>query len=71
MVSPGPFHCITNDTWTSQYQVKGYLTLTTHFIDNEWLLHGFVLATLEVPMEHTAENIKNVVTDILLEYDIS
>ena len=71
VVSSGPFHCITTDLWTSQYQVKGYLTLTTHFIDNEWALNSFVLATLEVPMEHTAENIGRVVTDILLEYDIS
>ena len=55
----------------SQYQVKGYLTLTTHFIDNEWALNSFVFTTLEVPMEHTAENIGRVVTGILLEYDIS
>ena len=30
-----------------------------------------MLATLEVPMEHTVENIERFVTDILLEYDIS
>ena len=71
VVSSGPIYCITTDLWTSQYQVKGYLTLTTHFIDNEWALKSFVLATLEVPMEHTAENIGRVITDILLEYDIS
>ena len=71
VVSSAPFHCITTDMWTSQHQVKGYLTLTTHFIDSEWALHSFVLATLEVPMEHTAENIGKVMTDVLFEYDIS
>ena len=30
-----------------------------------------MLATLEVPMEHTAENIGKVITDVLFEYDIS
>jgi len=70
IVSSGRFHSVTTDLWTSQYQVKGYLTLTTHFIDSEWVLRSFVLATVEVPMEHTAENIKKVVTDILLEYGI-
>ena len=71
VMSSVPFHCITTDMWTSQHQVKGYLTLTTHFIDSEWALHSFVLATLEVPMEHTAENIGKVITDVLFEYDIS
>ena len=70
VVSSGRFHSVTTDLWTSQYQVKGYLTLTTHFMDSEWVLRSFVLATVEVPMEHTAENIKKVVTDILLEYGI-
>ena len=55
------FHCITTDLWTSQYQSKGYITLTTHFNDGKWLLHGFVLGTLEVPMEYTADKIKKVV----------
>ena len=71
VVASAPFHCITTDMWTLQHQVKGYLTLTTHFINNEWALHSFVLATLEVAMEHTTENITKVITDILFEYDIS
>jgi len=44
--------------------------LTTHFIDSGWVLRSFVLATLEVPMEHTAENIKRIAIDILFEYGI-
>ena len=51
-VSSAPSHCITTDMWSSQHQVKGYLTLTTHFINNKCALQCFVLATLEVPMEH-------------------
>ena len=54
VVSSASFHCATTDMWTSQHQVIGYLTLTTHFIDSKWALHSFVLATLEVPMERTA-----------------
>ena len=50
VVVSAPFHCITTDLWTSQYQSKGYITLTTHFVDGEWLLLGFVLATSEMPM---------------------
>ena len=70
VVSSGQFQCATTDLWTSQYQVKGYLTLTTHFIDSEWVLHSVYLATVAVPMEHTAGNIKKVVTDILFDYGI-
>ena len=48
-------HNITIDMWILQHQVKRYLTLITDF---KWALHSFVLATLEIPMEHTAENIE-------------
>lgn len=40
VVSSALFHCITTDMWTSQHQVKGYLTLTTHFISSEWALQS-------------------------------
>ena len=37
VVYSGRFHSVTTNLWTSQYQVKGYLTLTTHFIDSKWV----------------------------------
>ena len=33
---------ITTDMWTSN-QKNGYMTITTHFIDNNWKLHNRIL----------------------------
>ncbi|XP_024962042.1 zinc finger BED domain-containing protein DAYSLEEPER-like [Cynara cardunculus var. scolymus] len=31
---------ITTDMWTSSNQKKGFMAITTHFIDNEWILRS-------------------------------
>ena len=46
----------------------------TYFMQTEiprLYVHSFVLVTLEVPMEHTVENIGKVITEVLFEYDNS
>ena len=30
---------LTTDLWTASNQKKGYMAVTTNFIDNDWILH--------------------------------
>ena len=34
---------ITSDMWTSSNQNKGYMTVTTHFIDDSWKLQSHLI----------------------------
>ena len=34
---------ITTDMWTSNHQRKGYMTVTSHFIDDSWRLQSRLL----------------------------
>ena len=43
---------LTSDLWTSQ-AVQAYLTVTVHFINDEWALESYVLTTTEIPERHT------------------
>ena len=42
----------TSDLWTSQ-AVQAYLTVTAHFITEQWVLESYVLETREMPEHHT------------------
>ena len=47
---------VTTDFWTSA-STEGYVTITCHYLDSSWELKSCVLATYQVKMQHTAENI--------------
>ena len=47
---------ITTDGWTARTN-DSYVTITAHFIDDEWKYHSFVLSTLTMSEKHTAENL--------------
>ena len=34
---------ITTDMWTSSNQKRGFMSVTTHFIDKSWTLHSLIL----------------------------
>ena len=34
---------ITMDMWTSSNQKRGFMSVTTHFIDKSWTLHSLIL----------------------------
>lgn len=39
---------ITTDMWTSSNKKKGYMVMTTHFIDNSWTLRNPILSCFRV-----------------------
>ena len=48
----------TSNLWTSQ-TVQAYLTVTAHFITEQWVLESYVLETKEMPECHTGRIIGN------------
>ncbi|KAK1904419.1 Zinc finger BED domain containing protein 1, partial [Dissostichus eleginoides] len=59
----------TTDTWTSN-QMDGYMTVTAHFISQEWQLHSFVLETKVLEVSHTAANIAERLGEVMEEFGI-
>ena len=59
MEKEASFAAITMDTWTSR-AVKYFATYTIHFIDSEWCLKSYVLATQVIDGRHTAVNMHSI-----------
>ncbi|XP_021833421.1 zinc finger BED domain-containing protein RICESLEEPER 2-like [Prunus avium] len=54
---------ITTDMWTSNNQKRGFMTVTSHFIDDAWKLQSRLIRFIYVPCPHTAD----VLADALME----
>ncbi|KAI3927198.1 hypothetical protein MKW92_013536 [Papaver armeniacum] len=61
---------LTTDMWTCNSQNKGYMALTTHYIDEEWRVQKRILSFSLVDGQHTGANIAKVLMDKLLEWNI-
>lgn len=66
-------HCIniSFDAWTDNCKRISYITITAHFIDNEWRLNSLVLGTPMFPHPHTGINTKEAVDEILIEFKLN
>jgi hypothetical protein len=60
--------CLTTDTWTSIQNIN-YISLTAHWIDNEWNLHKRILNFYQVS-NHMGEIIGQVIENCLLDWGI-
>ncbi|XP_049425257.1 E3 SUMO-protein ligase ZBED1-like [Epinephelus fuscoguttatus] len=61
---------LTSDMWTAR-TTEAYLTVTGHFIDKDWQMQSCNLATYHVAVQHTADNICELLTKITDEWSIS
>ncbi|KAJ0098135.1 hypothetical protein Patl1_28630 [Pistacia atlantica] len=61
---------ITTDLWTGNHQNKRYMTITTHFIDNNWVLLNPTHKFVYVPCPHTREILTKVLKDCFYEWNI-
>jgi len=61
---------ITTDGWTHTTTNHQYITITAHYIDKEWNVHSYILATRLADDQHTAHYIRNFVGDILAEFGL-
>ena len=56
---------MTTDLWTAQHQQHSYISLTVHFIDIGFELQPKCLQTLEVPQDHNASSLMEVLDSML------
>ncbi len=61
---------LTSDMWTAR-TTEAYLTLSGHFIDKDWQMQSCNLATIHVAVQHTADNISEILTKITDEWGIT
>ncbi|WVZ77240.1 LOW QUALITY PROTEIN: hypothetical protein U9M48_025128 [Paspalum notatum var. saurae] len=59
-------HCqrvsLTTDGWTSQQQ-DSYMTVTAHFIDNDWCLHKKIISFFKVKRDDIGKHLQKVLLD--------
>lgn len=61
----------TTDMWTDDYRKISYISLTVHYIDEDWQMREQVLAASKFPdVRHTADNIKKTILNILKSYNL-
>ncbi|CAN1125942.1 Putative AC transposase [Linum perenne] len=61
---------ITTDMWTASNQRKGYMAITTHYLDNGWCLRSQLLRFIYVPAPHTANRLARFLVDCLMEWNV-
>lgn len=61
---------ITADTWTS-IAAQSYLTVTVHYVSQEWLLRSHVLGTLLLEERHTGEHLSEWIVEMLSNFGIN
>ncbi|CAN0872663.1 Putative AC transposase [Linum grandiflorum] len=61
---------ITTDMWTATTQKKGYMAVTTHYIDNSWKLRNHMIRFLYVPAPHTSERLAKFLIDSLMDWNV-
>ena len=59
---------VTTDLWTHETTNTQYITVTIHYVTQEWKMKSAILATREMTEKKTAENIRTVIHGILEEF---
>ncbi|KAL4091722.1 hypothetical protein QTP88_026370 [Uroleucon formosanum] len=60
---------LTTDAWTS-LAIDSYITITGHFIDNDWMLHCFNMYTGELSKNHTSEYLKETLQEVMENWNV-
>ncbi|XP_074323209.1 zinc finger BED domain-containing protein RICESLEEPER 2-like [Apium graveolens] len=61
--------CLTSDLWTS-VATDGYITITAHFITDDWVLHKKLLNFSYVPSPHMGMTISDKIYKLLCEWNL-
>ncbi|XP_021751905.1 zinc finger BED domain-containing protein RICESLEEPER 2-like [Chenopodium quinoa] len=61
---------LTTDMWTADNQRKGYMAVTSHFIDNTWKLQSRIIRFLYVPAPHTAEVLADALKESIQSWNL-
>uniref|UniRef100_A0A3B1JJI0 Zinc finger BED domain-containing protein 1-like n=1 Tax=Astyanax mexicanus TaxID=7994 RepID=A0A3B1JJI0_ASTMX len=60
---------ITTDGWTSR-ATESYITVTAHYVNNEWEIESPVLQTRPIYESHTSDNLAEVLQEAVLEWKL-
>lgn len=60
---------LTTDTWTSM-ATESYMSITAHFIDENWEMHSILVDCFKFGERHTSENLKMEIIRVLTEWEI-
>ncbi|KAK9672036.1 hypothetical protein RND81_12G071600 [Saponaria officinalis] len=63
-------NCLTCDMWTSCVG-QGYLSLTAHYVDDEWKLHAKILNFYHLEPPHDALNMHGKLIEFIKEWEIT
>ena len=70
-LTQGSWFAATTDIWTSSGGGgEPYLSFTIHFVSEQWKLESICLETVLFPDDHTADNITEMMENILEEWNI-
>ncbi|KAE8733017.1 hypothetical protein F3Y22_tig00001644pilonHSYRG00324 [Hibiscus syriacus] len=61
---------IMTDMWTSSNQKKGFMSITSHLIDDNWEMQSQIMRFIYVPCPHTAEVLADVLYESLCDWNI-
>jgi len=61
--------CLTSDCWTTCTQ-EGYICLTTHFVDDNWVLNSKIISFCRLEPPHTGFDLAQKVFECLKEWEI-
>ena len=59
--------CICSDIWCDHWQSHSYMSITCHWIDNEWFMQKRIIAFRVFDECHIADNIFRMIKNILEE----
>ena len=62
--------CLTSDIWTSLMH-KGFLYITAHYIDSEWILNKRIILFKTINTPHNGKNIATLINDKIIDLGIS
>jgi hypothetical protein len=61
---------ITTDGWSARYIKSSFISLTTHYLDNEFLVKTVKLGIFPENVSHSADILRNEIIKILNQYNI-
>lgn len=64
------YYALTTDLWSSRV-TQPYMSLTIHFINNDWVLRSRCLQTSYFPVDHTGEMIATALKEALQSWELS
>ncbi|KAK9123785.1 hypothetical protein Sjap_013387 [Stephania japonica] len=61
---------ITTDMWTSNNEKKGFMAITVHYIDDEWIIRSRIIRFVYVPFPYNTETLCETLVNCLKDWNL-